>query len=71
MRSVDEVVPPLVVHCQQLSDTVVNCAVVSEAARWLELVQYELSPWYEAGRRYGTTEVIRQCTKHEAPLNLF
>ena len=26
---------------------------------------------YEAGRRYGTTEVIRQCTKHEAPLNLF
>ena len=27
--------------------------------------------WYEAGRLYGTTEVIRQCTEHEAPLNLF
>ena len=26
---------------------------------------------YEAGRLYGTTEVIRQCTEHEAPLNLF
>ena len=31
------------------------------------LVQYS----YEAGRLYGTTEVIRQCTEHEAPLNLF
>ena len=26
---------------------------------------------YEAGRLNGTTEVIRQCTEHEAPLNLF
>ena len=26
---------------------------------------------YEAGRLYGTTEVIPQCTEHEAPLNLF
>ena len=31
--------------------------------------KYEYS--YEAGRLYGTTEVIRQCTEHEAPLNIF
>ena len=34
------------------------------------------SEFYEAGRLYGTTEVIRRCTvrvryRHEAPLNLF
>ena len=32
---------------------------------------YEYGSDYEAGRLYGTTEVIRQCTEHEAPLNFF
>ena len=43
----------------------------SYSYEYAETACSQFSRCYEAGRLYGTIEVIRQCTEHEAPLNLF